>query len=209
MKFIKAIPREYFEAEFLRAEFFKNTFNNVRKDYEKIVFSKNVTNERYNEIRHILLQIERGAILDTFSKTKWQLAEVTVGELLNFNVIKAKSWCNVFGCKRTIKHIASRYSEGIDDKNHVPKIKEIEDAYLKEKKPFFKTFTHKPIIITIPNHPPMILEGNHRLVSMAYCLNIHDNFPFSLKETDKVKIIVGDVSYIEGIEDFFSLTFSK
>ena len=106
---------------------------------------------------------------------RWYLAEISIADLLNANVINEGSWHNVFGDKRKVSDIAELIRTVIFDAHHVPKIQEITqtigqtstmDETTVSIKDFKKAMNGKMIFLKNKKNEVSILEGNHRAVSL-------------------------------------------
>ena len=198
MKIIKEISTAEFEAEFLRAEFFKPTFRHIQKRCNAIVNrAKDYSDENHNDLRSLLLQIERGGFLARLPVAmRWYSAEITIYDLLKSRVINEGSWHNVFGNKRQVNEISAAIKDGVNDNNHVRKISEISSAMAWDDgegkmvwgKKYKETMKAKLIFLKNKKDELTILEGNHRAVSLSLLYhecNISHLFP--------MKVIVGDI----------------
>jgi hypothetical protein len=190
LKHIRNISHAEFEYEFLKGEFYKNTFRHIQKDCGKIVKTFDKYNVADNDLRSLLLKIERGTILKHLpNEIKWSMCEIGVKDLMNASVINEASWKYVFGSKRKACEIADLIEDGIYNE-HVGKIEQIVNA-----RKISNLTTAKFILLRNNKGALSIIEGNHRAVALVRMHKNaeHEYNPVGIAKLFPLQVVIGDI----------------
>lgn len=159
------------EAEFLRAEWYKEVFDQVRKQYGSVVQDEDYTNETNNRIRKNFLWQWRIPLLEKlpFPDIHWYIASVDKDDFGEFLIIRETGWEKTFGPSKKLKDVASAIKNGIKDQgvgfDLIEKIKGNIGNH-----PFRERLI---LIASSENGPFTLVEGNHR--GVAFQTKVHEN----------------------------------
>lgn len=162
MKLIGKISKEQFEHEFLKGEFYKKEYDEVRLQAEDIIATPDFNNTEHNRLINYLLWVLRKPLLERLpADIIWWEAELEDEDFENILIIRETGWENTFGTNKTMKDVAQAIIDRLGDKGvDLPKIKEI------QKNIGSHSFDERLILIgESANAPLTVMEGNHRAVA--------------------------------------------
>lgn len=164
MQIIRKVRPEEVEAAFLRTEWYKERYNPIRSQYDKIVNDRDFTNVENNRKRRELLWEHRKVLLEQLPiDTQWYEIELTEDEFENIRIIKGYEWEKTFGTARKVKSVVNALMNNI-------RSKEIDYMLITGIKNNIGTYPFNEKIILVSDslhHPYSILEGNHRALAFA------------------------------------------
>lgn len=164
MQIIRKVRPEEVEAAFLRTEWYKERYNPIRSQYDKIVNDRDFTNVENNRKRRELLWEHRKVLLEQLPiDTQWYEVELTEDEFENIRIIKGYEWEKTFGTARKVKSVVNALINNI-------RSKEIDYMLITGIKNNIGTYPFNEKIILVSDslhHPYSILEGNHRALAFA------------------------------------------
>lgn len=189
MKTNTIISNEEFEAEYLKAEWYKDYYDPYREKYTEIVLKPDLNNLHENEIRKQLLWGPRHPLLQQLpSDVVWHDVEITSQEFSEILVIKEFGWEKTFLNHKKLSD-AVRFMESGDAVDHGVKFNIVNDIKSSIGK---YDFSERLICIALSTDGPFtLIEGNHR--ALAFELEKQDS-----GKTDHLpsRIIVGVSSYM-------------
>ena len=167
MKRIRRVSEAEVVAEFLKNEFYQEEFHRDREQFEKVVFSADISNESENEIRRALLFRRRGHMWRELPlDTEWWEIEIEPEDLQRLRVFPRANWRRISDGSFLLSDIVRRLkTEQFSGKvrDFIAKIHSLSYRLRVERDP------SSVLLIGIDEwHPMTILEGNHRLA--AACL---------------------------------------
>src|SRR5258706_8054401 len=114
MKIIKPISNMEMEAEFLKSEWYKKVFDQVRKKYDTIVNDSDYANEANNRIRKSFLWQSRKDLLEKlpFPDIHWYLASLKKDEFSELLIIRETGWEKTFGTAKKLKDVGTAIKAG-------------------------------------------------------------------------------------------------
>ncbi len=177
MKILRPIPIVEVEAEFLRAEWYKDFYEPVRKQFENIVKDKDYTNEENNRIRKNLLWQYRSPVLEKLpSDIHWYGISVDEKEFGDILIIRETGWEKTFGTAKNLKDTVLAIKNNVPDQG-------VGFQLIEDIKNNIGTYPFEEKLIIISKSATdhhSIIEGNHR--GMAFQMKFHetgntDHFP--------------------------------
>lgn len=163
MKIVTTITETEFEAEYLKAEWYKNYYDQVREKFNHIVLNPNFEDEQQNLIRKQLLWQTRRPLLQQLpTDIVWQVIEINQEEFSNLLVIKERGWERTFGPNKTLEAAVNAMRSGTlqDCGVNFQTVYNIKNSIGKY------SFNEKLICISLElNKPYTLIEGNHRALA--------------------------------------------
>lgn len=163
MIIVRPLPTVELEAEFLRAEWYKDFYSPVRTQHDSVVKDKDYENEDNNRIRkNLLWQYRHPVLLQLPQDIHWYEASVSPEEFGEIKRIRETGWDRTFGSAKTLKDVVVAIKAGVTDQGNVG-FQLIEDI-----KSNIGTHPFEEKLITIARNQtesPTIIEGNHRGVA--------------------------------------------
>lgn len=164
MKRLRRITEAEVIAEFLKNEFYHQEFRRDRHQFEQVVLSPDLNDERENAIRRALLFRRRGHMWRELPlDTEWWEAELEPDDLANIRVFPRAHWRKIAGETFLISDIVRRLRKQRFDGRTAGFVSKIQSLS-------HRLSTHHErsavLLIGINEHLPLtILEGNHRLTA--------------------------------------------
>lgn len=163
MKLKDKITIDVVLGEWLKAEWYKSYFDNIRASYSNIVNSPNYNDREENNLRNNLMEEVRPDVIPPLFQLpfEWQLAEIeSSNEFRSLNIIPSDDWYLVTGRTFRLKDtpLNLHLHEG-----HQVDIQKKKDTLRKKG-----LFQAKLILVGASPEKLTIIEGNHRAV--AYLL---------------------------------------
>ncbi|OOZ37973.1 hypothetical protein [Solemya elarraichensis gill symbiont] len=160
MKNSRLISANSFVADFLRSEWYKHFYDNVRSQFDEIVTNPDVNDAKQNYIRrHLLWRLRFPLLREIPRDIEWQIIDVSNDEFADLKIIRESGWGKVFGPNKTLVQAADMFVSGLPEGHGInfDKVNEI------RKSIGSLGFSNKLICIaTDPDSPRTIIEGNHR-----------------------------------------------
>ncbi|KHF24539.1 hypothetical protein JV46_28870 [Solemya velum gill symbiont] len=160
MKNSNPISANSFVAAFLRNEWYKHFYDNVRSQFDEIVTNPDVNDPKQNYIRrHLLWRLRTPLLREIPRDIEWQIIDISNDEFGDMKIIRESGWCKVFGLNKTLAQAADIYVSGLPEEQgvnfeKVDKIRESIGSF---------DFSNELICIAIdPDSPRTLIEGNHR-----------------------------------------------
>jgi hypothetical protein len=164
MKRIRQVQEAEVIAEFLKNEFYHQEFRHDRNQFEHVVLSPDLSDERENAIRRALLFRRRGHMWRELPPdTVWCEVELEPADLGNIRVFPRAHWRKIAGETFLISDIVRRLRKGRFDARTTYFISKIQALSYR-----LRTQTDNSAILLIGVNeqlPLTILEGNHRLTA--------------------------------------------
>lgn len=163
MKIVTTITEAEFEAEYLKAEWYKTYYDQVRDKFNHVVLNPNFEDEQQNLIRKQLLWQPRGPLLKQLpGDIVWRVIEINQQEFSNLLVIKESGWEKTFGSNKTLEATVNAMRSGTLEDHGVnfQIVYDIKNSIGKH------LFDEKLICISLElNKPYTLIEGNHRALA--------------------------------------------
>ncbi len=160
MKNSRRICKNRFVAEFLRAEWYKHFFDNVRSQFDEIVVNPDINDLKQNYIRrHLLWRLRTPLLREIPQDVEWQIIDISNDEFGDLKIIRESGWGEVLGLNKTLAQSAEMIVAGLPEGQSMNFDKV--DAIRKSIGSF--DFSARLICIaTDHDSPRTIIEGNHR-----------------------------------------------
>ena len=164
MKRLRHVSEAEVIAEFLKNEFYHEEFRPDRHQFEQVVLSPDLADERENAIRRALLFRRRGHMWRELPPdTEWWEVELDPEDMANIRVFPRAHWRKIAGETFLISDIVRRLGKGHYDARTSAFISKIQALSHK-----LRTDKDNSAILLIGVNeelPLTILEGNHRLTA--------------------------------------------
>lgn len=110
MKIKSALPIEFMEAEFLKAEWYLDDYSPYRV-HDSIVNTPDLSNSQHNEIRKSLLYRFRSWLLSKIpADTRWYSGELENNDFEDLLVVWEESWFDSFENAKKLKDLAKMFN---------------------------------------------------------------------------------------------------
>lgn len=163
MKYVEPIKREHFIHNFLKAEWYKGDYDEVRSIIDPtLLVSPNFDGGSQNTIREKLLYATRSSLLDRLpADTNWHIIRLSSEEFSSLFVIRESGWEQSFGQHAKVGGVSKQLLAGKrSDNPSTDKMHAIKASIGGHD------FSDKlTLIATNVNGPYTIIDGNHRAIA--------------------------------------------
>ncbi len=164
LRIIRSMAEQEVIAEFLRSEFHHPEFEQYREEFQQIVRSPNLENDRENALRRALLFLRRGAMWRELPEdTAWYKVELTIADLERIRFFPRAQWRRVgegsFYLTDMVECLRMKSQQSPDDE-FFQKLRRLSSPIRRG------SVNPTLLLIGVDGQSPLtLLDGNHRMAA--------------------------------------------